>query len=242
VFDSSGLFDGDMYVCAPFDGDGPSDPVYRVTGTGSVSVFYQKATLLTQGIAFGGGGGFANSLYVVDAGGRRLQRLSPNATATEFGDQVTSGSWADDMVITSGGALGDYAYIADGIRNQVLRMSPSGTTAVFASVPGALALAVGEGAFGDNLYVATYQGNVYRVDPSGNATLFAWGFGIHSPEGGLRGIDISGNEMWLTSDMGVLYRLAPVPEPSGVGGLSGIALALSAVCVWRRLLARRPAP
>jgi hypothetical protein len=214
AFAQGGNFGTDMYIASPIDGSGPNDPVYRVTSGGNVSVFNQSFDLLTKGLAFGNNTAFGDSLFLVDARNHSLQRLDAGGNATPFGTSLLSGSWEDDMVITTGGAFGQNAFVTDGIRDDLLRMTPSGVVSVFTPLQGALSIAVGEGVFGDNLYVGTYQGNVYRVDATGNASLFISGFGLHSPEGDFRGIAIADDTMWLTSDTGTLYRITPVPEPS----------------------------
>lgn len=106
--------------------------------------------------------------------------------------------------------------MTDGIHHKVLRMSPDGTTEQFAALNGGMSLAFGDGAFGDLLYCGTVFGEIYAIDPMGNTSVFATGFGAHSPEGNFRGMDIVGNVMWLTSDDGSLYRISPVPEPASL--------------------------
>jgi len=237
VFDPTGDFGGDMFVAGVIDMAGPDDPIYRVSSNGDWSVFYQSTNsdldLLTKGISFGKGAGFGNDLYIMDAEHQCLQRLTSNAEPTPFGSGMTSGSWEDDMVITTEGDFGNYAYVADGIQHQLLRMSASGVTTVFASITGAKSLAIGQGSFGEYLYVGSRYGDVYQVDAQGNTSLFAWGFGDHTPEGNFGGIDIVGDTMWLTSDTGTLYRVTPVPEPSALILLGISAIGLLAY-MWRQ--------
>lgn len=214
VFGRGGAFGGDLYLSSPIDGAGPKDHIYRVTSGGAVSVFNQDFDFLTKGIAFGTGTAFGDSMFLVDAKDDVLQRLAVGGGSSPMGGGIVSGSWEDDMVITRGGGFGENAFVTDGIRDMLLRVTPGGLASDFAAVQGALSIAVGEGAFGDYLYVGTYQGNVYRVDSSGTVSPFISGFGLHSLEGNFRGIDIAGDVMWLTSDTGTLYRISPVPEPS----------------------------
>lgn len=241
VFDPSGQFGGDMFVAGIFDRAGPDDPIYRVTSSGSSTVFYQSSNsnldLLMKGLSFGKGTAFGDDLYVMDFEHQCLQRLTASGSQTPFGGGVLSASWEDDMVITTGGAFGNYAYMTDGIGHRLFRMSPTGTTEQFASnVTGAMSLAIGSGAFGEYLYVGTVFGDVYRVDSGGGTSLFASGFGLHSPEGNFRGMDISGDTMWLTSDTGTLYRVtssSPVPEPGTFAMFAGLG-AMGLIAAWRR--------
>jgi len=237
VFDPSGEFGGDMFVAGVIDMAGPDDPIYRVSSSGSTGVFFQSTNsdldLLMKGLSFGKGTGFGDYLYIMDAEHQCLQRLTANAERVPFGSGVVAGSWEDDMVITTGGTFGNHAYMTDGMHGRLLRMSPAGTTTEFASMQGAISLAIGQGSFGEDLYVGTVFGDVYQVDSRGNASLFAWGFGNHSPEGNFRGIDIAGDTMWLTSDTGVLYRVTPIPEPSTLALLTAGIIGLL-LCVLRR--------
>jgi hypothetical protein len=216
VFDLGGQFNGDMFVTGITDGgSGIADRVYRVKPNGVSSVFFQDSQFdqLMKGIAFGTDTAFGPNLFVLDAENDTLQKFYSNSNRASFGSGISSAVWEDDMLITGGGAFGENAFITDSTRDLILRMTPDGTTSQFAVAQGALALALGSGVFGDFLYVGTYQGNVLRVDPSGSVSVFASGFGRQSPEGGIRGIDILDDMMWLTSDRGTLYKISIVPEP-----------------------------
>ena len=111
------------------------------------------------------------------------------------------------MIFTTGVEFGENAYLTDGVHGKLLRLNNAGRVTEFANVPGAMSIAQGEGVFGTFLYVVTFDGNVFRVSPSGEVVPFSTGFGTHSPEGNFRGIDVEDDQMWLTTDTGDLLRV-----------------------------------
>jgi len=204
-----------MFVSAPYDHRGPGDPIYRITPTGQASIFYQsppgQLDLLTNGIAFGKGNGFGNELYIQDAEHGNLSRIAPDGTRLSFGSGVTAGDFEDDLLISGGGPFGNYAYMTNAFGGEIRRMSPAGVSELFATGLSGIALAFGEGIFGENLYIGTGNGEIYAVESSGQATLFAGGFANR-----IRGLDIDGDTMWLTvaHPPGSLYKVRLIPEPS----------------------------
>jgi formylglycine-generating enzyme required for sulfatase activity/serine/threonine protein kinase len=212
LFDQRGAesgFGGDMFVSAPADHGEVADLIYRVKPDGTISMFHSGPNMLAKGAAFGAAGEFGDFLFVINLGENALWRVDPSSAGSSQATGVTSGSWEDDMIFTAGGVFGQNAYLTDGIQGKLLRMDASGITTQFADVPGAMSIAHGEGAFGDFLYVGTFDGKVVRVNSAGEVTPFLTGFGAHSPEGGLRGIDVKDDLMWVTTDIGNLFRIAP---------------------------------
>jgi hypothetical protein len=164
---------------------------------------------LTQGLAFGTGQGFGEDLYVRNDKDNNLLRLAPDGSSSEFGTGGTSGGVGDDLVISSGGPFGNYAYMtwAQANGRKILRMSPRGQTEVFAEDISGIALAFGEGGFGEKLYLGTGTGEIVAFDPFGQRTVFASGFTALT-DNRIRGLDIDGDTMWLTVTGGKLYRIS----------------------------------
>lgn len=214
VFESNGdggVFGGDMFVSAPADGGDNADLIYRITPNGASSVFHSSEKSLAKGAAFGRGTAFGDFLYVINASDQALWCLDATSTGLNLGSGVSCDSWEDDMIITSGAAFGENAFITDGVHGRLLRMSAGGKVTEFAAIPGAISIVRGSGAFGDFLYVGSYAGTVFRVSPSAQVTPFLAGFGVHSREGNLRGIDIADEQLWLTTDTGEVLRVTPDP-------------------------------
>ncbi len=200
-------FGQDMFVMSPADLGEITDVVMRVKPDGTAAVFHSGPKSMAKGAAFGTGTVFGDFLYVINPSDKGLYRIDASSAGSPLGSEVSSDSWEDDMIFTTGAEFGEHAYVTDGVHGKLLRVSSAGQVTEFANVPGAMSIAQGEGTFGTFLYVGTFDGNVFRVSPSGDATPFLTGFGSHSPEGNFRGIDIEDNQMWLTTDTGDLLRV-----------------------------------
>jgi formylglycine-generating enzyme required for sulfatase activity len=212
AFDSTGKhasFGSDMFLSSPADLGQNADLIYRVKPNGDAAVFHTGPKSMAKGLSFGTGTAFGDFLYVINCGGQTLLRVDAASVGSNLGTGITCGSWEDDLVVTSGDSFGENAYLTDGVHGKVLRVTPAGASTTFAMVPGAISIAQGEGLFGDFLYVGTFDGNVVRVSPLGEVSPFLSGFGVHSAEGNFRGMDVTANEMWLTTDTGELLKITP---------------------------------
>lgn len=212
IFDAgegSGGFQGDMFVSSPQMAGG-EDLIYRVNLKGDASVFFSSTMRLTRGIAFGRDGKTRTSLYAINASVNSLLKIPPTGRATSVGSGIVSRFHDDDLLITSGPNFGANAYMTDGDRGKLLRMRGHGRASDFANIPHPMSIAQGEGAFGDFLYVGTALGHVYRVSPTGEATLFLKEFAV-PPDADIRGIDVANDKMWLATDAGTLLRVIPAP-------------------------------
>lgn len=214
AIDYSGLYGGDMYVNAPNNEGGKADPIYRISSSGNVSLFFNSSSydLMTNGIAFGNGL-FGNSMYVQDVRHGKLLQISPTGGIVNFASYSPMNDWEADLVISNNLLLGNNAYGSGG---HVI--SPDGIVSTFPR-PANVALAVGEGVFGEYLFIGTSFGEIYKYSQNEGLILFASGF-----SGRIRDIDIAYNNMWLTvSETGELYKIS-VPEPVtlsllAIGGL-----------------------
>ena len=209
---STSSFGGDMLVVSPADHSREADLIFKVTADGRVTLFHSGPKSMAKGASFGSGTAFGDYLYAINVGERSLWRVDSTSTGTKFGSEVTAGSWEDDMIMTSNAMFGENAYVTDGIRGKLLRMSTDGKVTDFATIPGALSIAEGQGVFGEFLYVGTFDGTVVRVSPDGETKTILSGFGSHKPEGNFRGIDIADDQMWLTTDTGELLKVTFEPE------------------------------
>ncbi|NQV88692.1 MAG: hypothetical protein HQ402_04075, partial [Parcubacteria group bacterium] len=200
-------FGNDMFVTMPADLGEVADLVMRVKPNGITSLFHSGPKSMAKGAAFGTGSEFGDFLYVVNPGDKGLYRIDASSEGSRLGSDISSDSWEDDMIFTTGVEFGENAYLTDGVHGKLLRLNNAGRVTEFANVPGAMSIAQGEGVFGAFLYVGTFDGNVFRVSPSGEVNPFLTGFGTHSPEGNFRGIDVEDDQMWLTTDTGDLLRV-----------------------------------
>ena len=213
-FDVSGDFGGDMFVHTIYNAGAGPDPIYQITPSGQTSIFFEGYTGGINGITFGQGNGFGTDLYVRDAHRQYMQKFSPSGEWTAFGSGVLGddpyADGEDDIVISSGGQLGNYVFMTDafGKSQSILRLSPSGVTDTFTSGRSGIALAVGEASFGERLYFGDQSGSIYSYDGDGQESLFATGFGTR-----IRSIDIDGDDMWVGAG-NTLYKVTTVaPEP-----------------------------
>lgn len=204
-------FGEDMFVSAPANDSEAADLIYRVQPNGTVSIFHSGPRALAKGAAFGAGSGFRGFLYVINLETRSLWRVDPNGQGTSYASGVTSSSWEDDMIFTTGGEFGEFAYLTDRARGKVLRVSSGGQVTEFSNVPGATSIVEGVAAFGRALFVGTVNGTVFRVGSTGDAVPILTGYRSHSQTVQFRGIAVADGKMWLTSDSGELLRITLSP-------------------------------
>ena len=222
-------FNSEMFVSAPLI-EGGEDLIFRVTSNGIPSIFYKSTTLrsrtrsisqrLTKGIAFGRNPELAPRLFAIDTTSNCLLSIDPSATPSFCGTGIRSSFIDDDLVITSDSSFGENAYMTDQGGGRILRLAmttsdptkehPRTSASDFARILAPMSISQGGGAFGDFLYVGTADGNVFRVNPKGEAEMFLKELSIPA-DADIRGIEIVNDRMWLATDAGSLLRVIPIP-------------------------------
>lgn len=224
AFDTSGDFGNQMYVIAQ-NNTGTYD-IHAVTPSGDVSLFYKGGTL-TSGIEFGTGGAFGTDMYVIDRASGGLLRIAPNGTATLLGVGITAKDRDDDLVISEGGAFGNFIYTTRVTGTDLIqRTSSTGVVTDWSFSLGGKSIDFGQGIFGEYLYLggpqslSGYDGAVLlRYDASANMEVFVSGL-PRTNDNPVRGLAITPDELWLYNTNDGVYRVTlansqpAVPEPN----------------------------
>jgi hypothetical protein len=179
-----GAFPTDVFVARPrlFNVRGrvsvqPGDgEIFRVhPTTGAISVFTRALNFAPTGIAFPPPGSpFLGNLFVTDFFGAGLRRIGPTGVISTLANLPG----LQGLAFGPGGNFGTLLYTAQTSRGQILRISTTGASTVFATgmiSPMEIAFGPG-GAFSTDLYVADTGGRqILRVNSSGGKTVFATG-------------------------------------------------------------------
>ncbi|MBV9010423.1 MAG: NHL repeat-containing protein [Verrucomicrobia bacterium] len=203
---------GDIY-----DGALSQNSVYRITPSGSSSVFYADSSRLIDSVAFDRRG----NLFCADkANAGAIVEVTPSGTATVF----ASGLSPQALAFDSSGNL----FVIDGATNSILKFTPAGAKTTFAS-----GITSGRGlAFdsSDNLFVtlsnsgAAGAGTVVKYTASGTMTTFATG--LSTPWGVV--VDNLGNVYVAELPTGNVYKFTPsgvkTTLQSGFGSPYSLAL------------------
>lgn len=185
---------GDLFVALEDANESgqPEDLIARVPASGGTPSAFARVVNEPVSLRFGPGGAFGQNLYVStrssQAGPFRVLRVTPQATVSVF--QIMDGSsevtgpaalefgpgrnFGSDLIVgTRTDSLDPNA------RSAIYKVDASGAANLFVPELGVNSLAFSpspSGPFGDYVYVSRRQ-TLERIDPQGNLSPFADGFG-----------------------------------------------------------------
>jgi hypothetical protein len=185
--------------CASNDG-----AVYAISMDHSVTTLVSGNNMEeSQGLAFGNGNGWGNSLYIADSNAYycvgAVFKLNDAGASSPLTTLYTGVPWSpgqdgdpSGLAFGPGGDFGTDLYVSDqssggsgAAPGGIYKLNPSGAVTPFVfGLPllNPLDMAFGHGDFGNYLYVADFNnagdgGHVWRIDASGTITPFAGGDG-----------------------------------------------------------------
>ncbi len=112
-------------------------------------------------------------------------------------------------------------YVAYRVTGSIYRMSPEGTTSLFATVPSSnIAIDLCFDPFGDLLASNSQTGEIFNITPEGDVSLFA--SGLQRPRH--MAFDASGTLYFADGEAGVIYQVVPEPATMSLLALGGVAM------------------
>jgi len=203
-----------------FATSGSTGNLYEIETGGSTSIF---ATGLTNPTAITSIG---SSLYVANSGAGTISEIDLAGNVSTYVSGYSAGNGPFGITSDAAGNL----YFSEHISGDIFRVNTNSSIDLLGSLPSSLGAGQMVAGANDDLFIADSTiGSVYRLDSSGNLTIFASGFeGKSSPPFiGPTGLvfDTEGN--LLVGDGDNIWQITTVPLPASawlfVSAITGLA-------------------
>ena len=209
VWDSTGEFDGNLYI-GDQGGDGDADSrIYRVTSTGATSLFTTAPGAGLDdiyGMVFSPGGAYPGGMYVTgdtDGGGVDWGVFDAAGVGASFSELAGGEGIAVDRMGAYGGGLfasrpAGGGYSGDDTISRVLSDGLNGTP-VATAIPGIHAVTFARpGAFSGTMAAASWQtGRLIAIAPDGTVTDMATGLSLTNYDGNILQFSPDGNVLFV---------------------------------------------